>query len=363
MLVVVGTQLDQTPRFWDKSSEWYLPQVKAMMVSYADFHKSSAKRKAAMEKGIHTYLGVESNVSVYLDNGAFAFWRKGMEPPIDEYVEFVTEARPDWYPIPTDYIPSPHLNGHDQKVLFNKTMQLNLEYASRGFVPVMHVGDWLSEYLTALDKHQLLRCAEIALGGLVPRLLSSKGSASRELAIDAIKEVRSSLGNRLHLFGIGGLGTLHLAACLIVDSIDSSGWRNRAARGLILLPGKGERTVVPLGNWCGKEVSQADIRFLERCECPACQRYGLEGLRTSNDRRNADGRGRGTSGFNRRAIHNLWTILKEAEEVESKLQSGKYEQWYRDHVRSRILLRLIEHALDNSKQTIGKEQPELAIDG
>lgn len=77
MLVVVGTQLDQAPRFWDKSSEWYLPQVKAIMVSYAGFHKNSSKRRAAMERGIHAYLRVDQGMPVHLDNGSFAFWRKG----------------------------------------------------------------------------------------------------------------------------------------------------------------------------------------------------------------------------------------------------------------------------------------------
>lgn len=206
------------------------------MVSYADFHKSSSKRRAAMERGIHACLGVDQGMPVYLDNGSFAFWRKGVEPPIDDYVDFVTEARPDWYPIPADYIPDPQSSRDEQKVLFNKTMEINLEYTGRGFVPVIHAGDWLEEYLKAFERYGLLQCTEIGLGGLVPRLLSSKGSTSRERVIDAIKQAREYFDGRLHVFGIGGLGTLHLAASLGVDSIDSSGWRNRAARGLILLP-------------------------------------------------------------------------------------------------------------------------------
>jgi len=345
LLVVVGTPLDQAPRFWDRSSEWHLPQVGAMMVSYADFHKSGPKRRAAMEIGLRAYLGIDDRMRIYLDNGSFAFWRKGMERPINEYIEFVREAKPDWYPIPADYIPHPQLSTDKQRVLFDQTMEMNLKYGSQGFVPVAHAGDWLEGYLEAFQRYGLLSCAQIALGGLVPRLLSSKGSKSRREVVDAIKQTNECFNGGLHVFGIGGLGTLHLAASLGVYSIDSVGWRNRAARGLILLPGRGERSVVPLGNWHGVEISQAELKMIETCKCPACKRYGLAGLRARNARGNSEGRGNGTSGFNRRAIHNLWTLLREAEEIDAKLQSGEYYIWYRQHVTGTILPKLIEYAL------------------
>jgi len=347
--------LDHAPKFWDKSSEWYLPEAKAIMVSFADFYKSKAKRKSAMEKGLREYLGVQPDTLVYLDNGAFAFWRKGLERPIDDYVEFVKQAKPDWYPVPTDFIPHPQLSPSAQRVLFEKTMRMNLEYASGGYVPVIHAGDWLEEYLEDLEKNQVPLSKGVGLGGLVPRLLTTKGSTSREGVVDAIRRTREYIRTELHVFGIGGLTTLHLAASLGVDSIDSSGWRNRAARGLILLPGRGERSVVPLGNWGGVEVSEGEIRMLEACACPACQRYGVVGLRACNARGNKEDRGNGTSGFNRRAIHNLWTLLREAEEVDSKLRSGAYKSWYRQHVAGSILLRLIEYALDGRHDLQGTD--------
>lgn len=347
MLVVVGTQLDHGPKFWDESNEWYLPEVKAIMVSFADFCKSKTKRKAAMDKGLREYLGVRPNILVYLDNGSFAFWRQGLKRPIEEYVQFVKEARPDWYPIPTDFIPHPELSRSEQRLLFEKTMHMNLNYGSTGYVPVIHAGDWLEDYLEALEKNHVPLSRGVALGGLVPRLLTTKGAASRKRVIDAIKRTRDYICTELHVFGIGGLTTLHLAAALGVDSIDSSGWRNRAARGLILLPGRGERSVVPLGNWRGVEVSGPEMQMLESCSCPACQKYGLEGLKAYNARGNKKGRGNGTSGFNRRAIHNLWTLLREAAEVDDKLARGEYRTWYRQHVAGTIVLRLIEYALNH----------------
>ena len=356
MLVVVGTQLDHGPRFWDKSDKWYLPQVRAIMVSYADFHKSRRKRRAAMDIGLRAYLGLDHKTLVYLDNGSFTFWRKGLERPINEYVEFVNEARPDWYPVPADYIPHPQLPNNEQKELFSQTMKINRRYAGQGFVPVVHAGDWLGEYLEGLERTGLLPSGQVALGGLVPRLLTSKGSKSRREVVDAIKQARECIGSGLHVFGIGGLGTLHLAASLGVHSIDSVGWRNRAARGLILLPGRGERSVVALGNWRGVEVSEVERQMIERCRCPACRRSGFDGLRASNSRHNKAGRGNGTSGFNRRAIHNLWTLLKEADEVDVKLRNGEYPEWYRKHVSGSILLSLIEYSLGHDAQSAPRLQ-------
>ena len=62
----------------------------------------------------------------------------------------------------------------------------------------------------------------------------------------------------LHIFGIGGISTLHIASLLEIDSVDSSGWRNRAARGIILLPGKSERSIAQLGSWKGRKVSEEE---------------------------------------------------------------------------------------------------------
>jgi hypothetical protein len=75
--------------------------------------------------------------------------------------------------------------------------------------------------------------------------------------------------------------TLHLAALLDVDSVDSSGWRNRAARGIVQLPGRGDRVVANLGNWRGREPDADEWGLLTSCPCPACQQFTVEGLKAS----------------------------------------------------------------------------------
>src|SRR4051794_8709455 len=98
MLVVAGLTIKNVhPRVWDPSSRYFLPELRAVMVSYAEFHAAPAKRRQAMERGLRLFLGVPPHVAVYLDNGAFALLRKGDEPPTRAYDEFVGASRPDWY--------------------------------------------------------------------------------------------------------------------------------------------------------------------------------------------------------------------------------------------------------------------------
>ncbi len=74
MLVVAGLSLKNLqPSVWDTNSPFHLPDLRAVMVSYADFHRMPARRRAAMERGLHEYLGIPEETKVYLDNGAFYF--------------------------------------------------------------------------------------------------------------------------------------------------------------------------------------------------------------------------------------------------------------------------------------------------
>jgi hypothetical protein len=56
---------------WESDSPCYVPNLRAVMVSYADFHAIPARRKRAMQVGLHALLGVPAMVKIYLDNGAF----------------------------------------------------------------------------------------------------------------------------------------------------------------------------------------------------------------------------------------------------------------------------------------------------
>jgi 7-cyano-7-deazaguanine tRNA-ribosyltransferase len=106
--VVAGLSLKNLePRVWDPTSAFHITGISAVMVSYAEFHKMRARRRAAMDAGLRAYLGMPDDVAIYLDNGAFYFGSQDGHAPMDEYEEFVEKAKPDWKPIPQDYIPFP----------------------------------------------------------------------------------------------------------------------------------------------------------------------------------------------------------------------------------------------------------------
>jgi 7-cyano-7-deazaguanine tRNA-ribosyltransferase len=149
--IVAGISLKNLhPRVWDKASPYYLPGLHAIMVSYADFCAMPQRKKLAMEKGLHRYLGVPKQVRIYLDNGSFYFIGRDGDSPITEYEQFVRSAKPDWYPIPRDYIPTPKMRKAEQERCFTQTMEVNRAYDYDGYVPVVHISRFLEKYTSAI---------------------------------------------------------------------------------------------------------------------------------------------------------------------------------------------------------------------
>lgn len=334
MLVVAGLSLaNLKPRVWDQDSPYYLPDLQAVMISYAEFHQMPGIRKAAMELGIRAHFGIPDHIRIYLDNGAFYFLGRTGETPRGAYDDFVHNARPDWSPIPQDFIPTPKMSEDEQRNCYTRTMDVNRAYLHNGYVPVIHVSRLLEEYTAAIRAcDRLLAKPAIALGGIVPNLLRAPKAMPYQQVLSNLAHVRTTFADKsIHVFGIGGTATLHIASLLGMDSADSSGWRNRAARGIIQLPGSGDRSVANLGKWRGREPSTEEWDKLRACTCPACARFGLIGLRVS-----------GIQGFCNRATHNLWVLLKEASDIDAHLLDGTYPGWYRNHLDNSTYLRLIQ---------------------
>ena len=337
MQIVAGISLKSLdPRVWDPESPYYLPNLRAVMISYADFHHQPAQRRRAMERGIRASLGIPRRVRVYLDNGAFYFSSRGVEVPAADYEEFVTEARPFWRPVPHDFIPAPQMTLRQQRLCLARTMAVNRAYRHDGYVPVIHVSRVIKEYVAEIRSHRRLRAKpSIALGGIVPNLLRAPKALSYQAILKNLNTVRRDFSDKdIHVFGIGGIATLHLAALLEMDSVDSSGWRNRAARGIIQMPGSSERMIAELGSWRGRRLSQWELRKLRECECPACAMGGVRGLRAS-----------GVEGFRNRATHNLWTLLQEERWVDGQLRAETYQSNYKRHLKNTIYRPLIDHVV------------------
>jgi hypothetical protein len=336
--IVAGLSLKcLKPRVWDPQSEYYLPDLRAVMMSYADFHRQPAQRRKAMEHGLREHFGIPSHVKIYLDNGAFYFLSHNGETPRREYEEFVAQARPDWWPIPQDFIPTPKMTKTEQRRCFTRTMQVNLAYQHDGFVPVIHTGQFLERYTESVQRDERLAAKPaLALGAIVPNLLRSPKAVPYAEILDGLVHVRQVFADkRIHVFGIGGTATLHLAALLEMDSVDSSGWRNRAARGIVQLPGSGDRALAELGSWEGRKPSREEWEKLEACRCPACRKFGIAGLKANK-----------IFGFGNRATHNLWVLLEENRRLQQRLGEGTYDKWYERHLDNSIYLPLIRQLLN-----------------
>ena len=335
MKIVAGLNLGSIkPRVWEASdSTYHLPELDAVMVSYAEFHRSPTRCQRAIAEGLHASLGIPKHVKIYLDNGAFRFSRDGGEVPREDYKKFVKSAKPDWYAIPQDYIPTPHMSYYEQSKCLEKTMVVNQEFSYDGYVPILHVSRCLNKYIRLFNEDEELRKKPIlAIGGIVPNLLRTPQAMSHERILNRIYKVRETFANqKLHLFGVGGTSTLHVAVLLGMDSVDSVGWRTRAARGLIQLPGIGDRSVASLGNWKVREPNSQEVEVLKKCQCPACQKHGLEGLKKDK-----------TFGFCNRSTHNLWTLLEENRMIQEHLEEETYTDWYKEHLHNSTYRPLID---------------------
>ena len=68
------------PYVWDKDSPHFLPELQAVMVSYADLLNRPALLRRAASDGLHHALNIPHNVQVFLDNGSFSFAAKDSKP-------------------------------------------------------------------------------------------------------------------------------------------------------------------------------------------------------------------------------------------------------------------------------------------
>jgi hypothetical protein len=340
MEIVAGLTLKNLrPRVWDPLSPDHVPGLTAVMLSFNEFRYRPALLRQAISAGLTSILfagrgNVTRPPKFFLDNGAFACLRRGDEPLTKEYTEFVAATRPAWYPVPADFIPLPSYSRERQRQLFKRTIAVLQENHGDGFCPVVHPGPWLDRYMEVL--HRLGQTKQLAIGGLVPHLLNSAG-AQRRQTIRMIGRIRREFPGRIHAFGIGGIVTLHLAAALGIDSLDSSGWRQRAARGLINLRGRGDRQTVKLGSWKGRALTGAEWAELARCRCPACRNSGTGALRR-----------RGMEGFTARATHNLTMLLHEADLIRRHLRAGDCTIWSPKRIGSNRLADLVRMALDEA---------------
>lgn len=335
VLLVAGISLrNLVPRFWDRTSPYYVSGITAVMVSFTDLVQMPSHFEAVCAKGLRAHLGLPEHYKVFLDNGAFHTLSHNLRFDSRRYKRVVDAIKPDWYPIPIEHIPHPSMTAKAQARLYRLTMAQNRKYIRTSFAPVVHVGACLPQFLDGLEK-LATPIHKLGLGAMVPFLLRSRGADCRTKVVDDVLTVRRRFPKtRIHGFGIGGTATLHVATVLGLDSVDSSGWRNRAARGIVQLVGTGDRVVADFGKWRGRRLSPKERASLRDCGCGSCSTFGPKELEKD-----------GLRGFGARASHNLWVLVQELREAEARVSAPGYLAWVQAHLDNRVFLPLLQHAL------------------
>jgi hypothetical protein len=328
--IVAGTQLKAKVDFWTAGTLNHVSGVDALMLSFGEILQRRTRLDALEKIGLGEYLGFRGHI--FLDNGSYTMLGGGLKPPIAEYVRFVRHAKPDWFPVPVDYVPSPSASRKLARRLAEQTAEINEKFGLAEYVPVIHMGPHFSEYFRRTI--ETLKPKRVAIGGMVPYVRFARGANPR-LALQRLADARKSFEGSIHVFGLaGGITSVHITAALGIDSADSSGWRVRAARGFILVPGRGERMIQRIGGWEGPTLSTDDIAALKSCRCGTCTTGGLDAFAEL-----------GKTGFEHRAVHNLWVLSREAALLNNR-SGQRLKSWSLARLRLNRMRYLVEHAFD-----------------
>lgn len=217
-----------------------------------------------------------------------------------------------------DIPPYPKLSDSQRKARWKRTKknayQLDDMLDERPFMPVVHGYTKRDLKQNANEIDDLIHdSGMIGYGGIVPLL-----KVKRNRTFELVRYLRELYPDRfLHVFGVGSVSTMMLLALLGVDSMDTIGWRIKAAYGAIQLPGTSDRFVTPSeeSSKSRRGLSSNEKELLSECNCPICRDLSLDERLLALD--NAD-----SSTFQNRAVHNCWVFTRQAEKTQSALKEG-----------------------------------------
>lgn len=284
MLVALGTPLKARPRPWEHF------KVPAIMVNAYEIIKNKNMRKKIEEKGLHDFLGYDG--IIFMDSGGFQAMKHGVEIEINELISIYKAIEADYY-FSLDY---PSLLARDSRKDVKKTV-FNFEKLIKkveNVIPIVHPS--IKRALEEYNAYKKYNPTYIAIGGLVPLVLTTKGlNNGRERAINLIAEIRRMHNNLLHVMGLGAPTIIPILKVLKCNSSDSSSWRVKAAHGKIMLLDGGERYISGRGaNFGAIPLSNDEMLLIDKLKCPIIGEYGWEGLKNS---------------FEIRALFNAWITI------------------------------------------------------
>lgn len=319
---------------------WNHFDVETVMVSAYEIIRNRRVYNEVCEKGIHKYLGFDG--LIIMDSGGFSFQKKDeLDVDPEDILELYEMSKPD-LGVVLDHPLNPLEDEMKNKERWLKTLQnsdLMLKNSKIPLIPVVH-GYSLKDLKKSCDdiKNIHENPPIIGLGSIVPLIFKCRGSKkfknSVNFIIDSVRMVRKEFPDSLlHVFGIGSTKSMHLMYSLGVDSLDSMGWRLKAAYGCIQLPGVGDRYPVNKNN--GRpSLTESDKKLLGVCECPICKDRSLEERIRLLD-----------SDFKSRAIHNAWVFMCERDLYHQKLLDGRCFDFCNERLKTGFFSKHFSYAL------------------
>jgi len=297
---------------------WRYFRLDGVLLNAYDILQSPRIADRMRKYRIHSYLDFRG--PVMMDSGGFMFMTKRHMRVKPEAISKLYEATGPDYGVVLDHPLTIGLTRGEtrrrQLVTLRNTRSMIEKRASANpeLIPVIHGHtlpsiEWFVRRLAKIGDFRIY-----GIGSLVPSVFNARGVGGINNVIRIVAHVRKLLpGKLVHVFGVGSTITMHLMFASGVDSLDSSSWRSKAAFGIIQLPGIGDRYITGrAGKSTGKKylnLSRRELEILEECNCPACKKLGLIGLRRS---------------FSMRALHNCWVFQKEVEKARKLHRRNEY---------------------------------------
>jgi len=289
-------------------------------------------RKRVKIEGIRRLL--KYNGPIFIDSGGFLFQNsKDMTINPDTIIDLYKQLKPEIGAV-LDHPLNPLSSAKDNSKRWATTLR-NLKIMLRiknkiVIMPILHCYDLTNiEKICGQIKKIIPKPKVIGVGSLVPLLKGSytgnrffydfRGQTSQHLkfVLKLLKRVRQEFPNSfLHVFGVGSISTMMLMFSLGVDSVDSVGWRLKAAYGAIQLPGTSDRFLKKrkIADRKRRTLTNNDKEILKKCKCPICCRYNRNSF--SNLRKRLE------NSFESRALHNSYIFTKEINSLRDKINQG-----------------------------------------
>jgi 7-cyano-7-deazaguanine tRNA-ribosyltransferase len=322
-----------SPCFWfsqsldDPPEPWKYFKIDGLLLNAYQILNCRRANIQIRDQKIHKYSRFDG--PIMMDSGGFLFMRRNrLDVSADEIINLYEDAKPNFgivldHPITPDL--SPYIiRKRRLRTLFNTARMMELRVTENPeIIPVIHgfSNRSIVQFIKQLQK--ISEFKTYGIGSLVPSIFNIKGIGGISNVVKTIMTIRDFLPNaRLHVFGVGSTTTMNLMFYAGADSVDSSGWRTKAAFGAIQLPGMGDRYVTQRKrNKKYHNLYPREKLVLDKCKCPICRKYGLTELQKS---------------FEARALHNAWVFQQEIENVRELKKSGEYEKYARNRISNSV---------------------------